>query len=72
MKHWDGRDPAGAELRLPRLEEARLAEALRPPPRRPQPPHIGSVIGLVLALGVLAGLALLLVPADPVSSRLLD
>ena len=73
MKHWDERDVADVEeLRLPRPEEARLAEMLatRARPRR-EPVHVGSMIGLALALAVLAGLAWVLTPADPVSPTLL-
>ena len=71
MKHWDGREGDHVELRLSPSDEARLAQALRPPARRQQSPHIGSVIGLALALGLLAGLAWVLAPGDPVSSRIL-
>jgi hypothetical protein len=74
MKHWDGRDRNDvAELRLAPPERARLAQFLPAPvsPRRQQP-HTGSVIGLVLALGVLAGVAWVLAPGSPVSPRLLD
>lgn len=73
MKHWDGRDRDHVvPLRVPRHDEARLAESLRSPARRQQAPHIGSVIGLVLAIGLVAGLAWLLAPGDPVSASLLD
>ena len=75
MKHWDGRDRDDvAELRLTPPERARLAQFLPAPapPRRRQQPHTGSVIGLVLALGVLAGVAWVLAPGSPVSPRLLD
>ena len=72
MKHWDGRDLADAELRLPRHDEVRLVRDLRPPARRRESPHIGSVIGLVLAVGMLAGIALMLAaPGDPVSTKVL-
>ncbi len=75
MKLWDGRDRDDvAELRLAPRARARLA-ALFPAPapsRRRQQPHAGSVIGLVLALGMLAGVAWVLAPGSPVSPRLLD
>jgi hypothetical protein len=73
MKHWDGRDrDHGFPLRVPRLDVARLAQALRSPARRQHSPHIGSLIGLALAVGLVAGLAWVLAPADPVSAGLLD
>lgn len=73
MKHWDGRDRTEAEHPLSPAERARLRALFEPPAhRRPQPAHVGSVIGLVLAVGLLVGLALLLAPADPISSKLLD
>jgi hypothetical protein len=75
MKHWDGRDRDDVtELRLPQPDRTRLAQLFGSPQprRRRQPVHAGSLIGLVLAVGVVVGLALLLSPADPVSSKLLD
>ena len=75
MKHWDGRDRDDVtELRLAPPEQARLAELFPAPvpARRRQPPHVGSVIGLVLALGVLAGVAWAMLPGSPVSPRILD
>ena len=86
MKHWDGRDrPEAAELphatmppawrhgRLPQRDRQRLARMfMGPPPSRRQPSPAGSKIGLVLAIGVLVGLAWLLSPADPVSSKILN
>ena len=75
MKHWDGRDRDDvAELRLTPQDRERLAELFPTPapPRRRQQPHAGSVIGLALALGVLAGVAWVLAPGTPVSPRLLD
>ena len=71
MKHWDGRERDQAiEQRLSQPDRARLAPFFEAPrPRRTQP-QIHSLIGLVLALGLLVGLALLLSPADPVSSKL--
>jgi hypothetical protein len=73
MKHWDGRDRDTAELPLSKQERERLRAMFteRPTGRRPARPHVGSLIGLALALGVLAGVALVLAPADPVSPRLL-
>ena len=71
MKHWDGRDRDHlAELQLSQPDRARLAKFLEAPKPRRSRPQIHSLIGLVLALGLLAGLALLLAPADPVSSKL--
>ena len=86
MKHWDGRDRDHVTgLQLSRPDRARLATPVlaesptrlrasflqAPTPRRSQP-QIHSLIGLVLALGLLIGLALLLSPADPVSSKLVN
>jgi ferric-dicitrate binding protein FerR (iron transport regulator) len=74
MKHWDGRDRDDAVLlRLPQRDRARLAQFFEAPspPRRREPARIGSVIGLALALGMLAGLAWVLAPGSPVSSSLL-
>ena len=71
MKHWDGRDLAQSiPLWLPQGEEDALARELRQPVRRRrrQAPHVASMVGLVLAVAVLAGLALALSPVDPVSS----
>ena len=71
MKHWDGRDRDQAiELQLSQPERARLARFLEAPRPRRRQPQIHSLIGLVLALGLLVGLALLLSPGDPVSSKL--
>lgn len=73
MKHWDGRDRddvAGA--RLSRSDRAHLDRILGHSARpRRAPPHPGSMIGLALALGMLAGLAWLLAPAQAVSSKIL-
>jgi hypothetical protein len=74
MQHCDGRDRDDAiPVRLPRRDRPRLAQLQPAPPRRRprQPVDAGSLIGLALSLGVLAGLAWLLAPADPVSSSLL-
>ena len=72
MKHWDGRDrPEAIERPLTPAERARLRAMFEPPAhRRQQRAHVGSMIGLVLALGLLVGLAMLLSPGDPVSSKL--
>ena len=75
MKHWDGRDRDDVtELRLAPPDRARLARIFGSPPltRRRQPPHTGSLIGLALAVGLLVGLAVLLAPTAPISSRLVD
>lgn len=73
MKPWDGRDrPGAAELPLSPAERARLRALFEPPAHRGQArPHMGSWIGLALAVGLLAGLALLLAPCDPVSGDLI-
>ena len=73
MKHWDGRDlPDADELRLPQRDRQRLREMFVEPPktRRGPSPRIHSVVGLALALALLGGLALVLTPSGPVSSKL--
>lgn len=73
MKHWDGRDRPEAAIPLTAEERARLRALFEPPAhRRQQRPDVGSMIGLVLALGLLVGLALLLAPGDPISSKLVN
>jgi len=74
MKHWDGRDRDDvAPHPLSPAERARLRALFEVPAhRRQHSTHIGSVIGLALAVGLLVGLAFLLAPADPISSRLVD
>jgi ferric-dicitrate binding protein FerR (iron transport regulator) len=73
MKHWDGRDRDDVTpLRLSERDRQRLAqffEAQAPPRRRE--PQLGSMIGLVLVLALLAGLSWALSPGDPVSSQLM-
>ena len=73
MKPWDGRDrPGAAELPLSAAERARLRALFELPAHRSQErPHMGSWIGLALAVGLLAGLALLLAPGDPISADLM-
>lgn len=73
MKHWDGRDRDTAELPLSKQERERLRAifAENPAGRHHERPHIGSWIGLALALAVLAGLAWVMAPSDPVSHKLL-
>ena len=74
MKHWDGRDlPEAIELRPDAREAARLRGQLRQmhKPRRAEP-QIASLIGLVLAVGLLVALSWALAPSSPVSSQLLD
>lgn len=74
MKHWDGRDRDDvAQLPLSPAERARLRVLFEVPAhRRQRRAHVGSMIGLVLAVSLLAGLAMLLAPADPISAKLLD
>ena len=74
MRHWDGRDrDDGAALPLTRQERERLRALFRPAPGRPKArPHMGSLIGVTLAFAVLAGLAVLLGPSDPISSKVLN
>lgn len=74
MKHWDGRDrDDAAELRLSQRDRQRFAQIFSAPPSpRRQPSQAGSKIGLALAVGMLIGLAWLLSPADPVSSKILN
>ena len=74
MKHWGGRDRDDvAELPLTAAERARLRALFAVPAhRRRQRTHIGSMIGAVLAVGLLVGLAVLLAPTDPISAKLLD
>ena len=76
MKHWDGRDlPEAIELRPDVPEAARLRAQLRESPRhRPRraEPQIASLIGLVLAVGLLITLSWALAPSSPVSPKLLD
>jgi fatty acid desaturase len=74
MKHWDRRDlPEAIELRPDAPAAARLRDQLRqsPKPRRAEP-QIASLIGLVLAVGLLATLGWALAPSSPVSPQLLD
>jgi hypothetical protein len=73
MKHWDGRDRDQAiPLQLSRRDRQRFAQFLEAPaPARRREPQIGSLIGLALSIGLLIGLAWLLTPADPVSSKIL-
>lgn len=74
MKHWDGRDRDDAiQLDLPQRDRQRLAQGFEAPVRpRRREPQTGSVIGLALALGLLAALAWMLAPSGPVSSNLLN
>ena len=74
MKHWDGRDRDDAiVLRPPRRDRRRLSAMLAEPPRpRRTPLQLHSLVGLGLAVGVLAGLAWLLAPASPVSPDLMN
>lgn len=60
MKHWV---PASG------CEGVALPVALRPAKRAPALP---SVVGLVLAVGLLAGLAWALAPVDPIAREVRD
>jgi hypothetical protein len=72
MKHWDGRDRDNVvPLRLPRRDRTPLRPIAQTTVRRQQRPHVGSWIGLTLALVVLVGIALATASSDPVSSKLL-
>ena len=74
MKHWDGRDLSQADAQpLSRRERQRIRAMFleQPANRRQERAHMGSVIGLVLAVGLIAGLAWLLSPSSPVSSDLI-
>lgn len=73
MKHWDGRDRDQAvRLQLSPRDRQRFAQFIGTSARPTrQPPHIGSVIGLVLAVGVLVGVAWMLAPGEPVSPNVL-
>ncbi len=73
MKHWDGRDRDDANpLRLPERDWLRVRELFLEMPRpRRRPMQVHSLIGLALALGLLAGLAWALSAGDPVSDKLM-
>ena len=73
MEHWDGRDLAqAAPLRLSRRDRRRLERMLGQPARqRHTPPHAATLVGVALALGLLAGLAWALAPVSPVSPEML-
>ena len=75
MKRWDGPDLADVTpTRLSRAERKRVRAlfAQVPPHRRHRgPPDVGSIIGVALAFAMLAGIAWAIVPADPVSPKLL-
>ena len=74
MKHWDGRDVADVTpATLSPRERRRVRELFREPPRpRRTPLQVHSVIGLVLAVSVLAGVAWALMPSSPVSPDLMN
>ena len=73
MKHLDERERTDvAPARLSPRDRQRLRELLQQPPQRKRgEAQAGSAIGLVLAVGILACLAWLLSPSDPVSSKLI-
>ena len=73
MKHWDGRDRDQAvPLRLSHRDRQRYARFFETPARpRRESPDMGSVIGLVLAVCVLVGVAWMLAPGEPVSPNVL-
>ena len=74
MKHWDGQDVAEPIApRLSRRERRELAHLFElPAHRRTSRAGMGSLIGLGLALAVLAGLAWALAPGEPISPDLLN
>ena len=73
MKHWDERERTdGKAVRLSPAEQERLRALLAPPAHRARVrADAGSVIGLALALAVLAGLAIALGQSGPVSPEVL-
>ena len=74
MKHWDERDLTDVRpVRLSRSDRKRLRAlfAQQPKGRAKERPHVGSLIGLSMAIGMLVLLAVALAPGDPVSSRIL-
>lgn len=74
MKHWDGQEAAEPVVpRLSRRERRQLAHLFEfPAHRRHRRADIGSLIGLGLALAMLAGLVVALAPGEPVSPDLLN
>ena len=75
MKHWDGRDRplAATPIRLPERDRQRIrAMFLEQPKLRRRPLQLHSLVGLAISIGVLVGLAYLLSPSDPVSSKILN
>jgi hypothetical protein len=74
MKHWDERDVADVKpARLSREDRARLKELFEVPAHRQQRQSgLHSIIGLMLAVGVLVALAFALAPAEPISPRLIN
>jgi hypothetical protein len=75
MKHWDERDVTDVRtVRLTRAERKRLRALFAQVPdhrRDRSPPHVGSLIGVALSFAVLVGIAWAIVPADPVSPKIL-
>jgi hypothetical protein len=75
MKHWGERDLADVQpVRLSRAERKRVRALFAEVPahrRSNEAPHVGSLIGVALAFAVLAGLAWAIIPADPVSPKIL-
>jgi hypothetical protein len=75
MRHWNPASTDADAVRLSATDRQRLAELLgtsKPPAERPtrQPrPEIGSLVGLVLSLAFLAGIAWAIAPVEPVSAE---
>ena len=73
MKHWDERERTdGAPARLSPRERQRLREMWKAPPQPRRQSATGSLIGLTLAVTMVAALAWLLSPGSPVSPKLID
>lgn len=73
MKHWDESDrDQAAEVRLSPRDRQRLRDLLTAPPQPNRGSNVGTLIGVTLSAALLIGLALLLGPNDPVSSKILD
>ena len=75
MKHWDERERTDVEpVRLTRAERKRVRAMFADIPehrRQRQAAHPETMIGVALALAVLAALAWALAPSGPVSPKIL-